>query len=293
VWRALTDAAELRAWFAEHAEVDPRPGGAWRFWGRHSLGVPTPDDADQRIAALEPQRRLAFAWTWCGVPTRVELALEPREWREFAIGTDPPSRPPEPGCALTVTQSFDGTLPFPRPEHLADDHWRLAVANLFAHLDGSDVVLPDYADPAPEVRRSILVAASPAAVFRALTEPALLNRWFAADARVDLRVGGWLDPGWAGEAQRTEPGDPGAPGEGALRILELVPDHRLVLAWPDWRGSPDVPMQRVSFELTPEGSSTRVELVHSGFVRAVDRSDYLQGWAGFLGALSRVAASLP
>jgi uncharacterized protein YndB with AHSA1/START domain len=285
VWRALTDAGELRAWFAEHAEVDLRPGGAWRFWGRHSLGVPTPDAADQRIEALEPERRLAFTWTWSGVPTRVELLLEPREWREFALGSEPPSRPPEPGCALTVKQSFAGTLPYPRPAHLAEDHWRLAIANLFAHLDGSAVSLPDCDDPAPEVRVSLFVAARPATVFRTLTEPALLDRWLASSARVDLRVGGAIDLGWSGG------GDGETPGEGALEILELVPDRRLVLAWPDWRGSADVPMQRVSWELTASGAGTRVELRHTGFVRAVDRSDYFQGWAGFLGGMARVAAS--
>jgi uncharacterized protein YndB with AHSA1/START domain len=36
VFAALTDAAELEQWFAEHAEVEPQLGGAYRFWGKHT-----------------------------------------------------------------------------------------------------------------------------------------------------------------------------------------------------------------------------------------------------------------
>jgi uncharacterized protein YndB with AHSA1/START domain len=291
VWRALTAPEALRAWFAEHADVDPRVGGAWRFWGRNSLGVPTPDAADQRIVALEPEKLLAFTWTWSGVPTRVELALEPKEWKEFTLGSNPPLRPNAPGCAVTVRQSFAGTLPYPRPESLADDHWRLALANLFAHLDGAEVSLVDHTDSdcgGPEVRLSIFVAAPPAAVFRALTEPALLDRWIGSGARIDPRVGGGVDLGWSG-CGGPGAGEPADLAASPMKILELVPDRRFAISWPDWRGDASVPMQRVTWDLAPENSGTRVELRHTGFVRAVDRSDYFQGWSSFLEALASVA----
>ena len=289
VWTALTDPDALRAWFAEAVELDLRVGGAYRFFGRYSLGVPDAGTADQTITALEPERQLAFTWTWSGVPTEVELALEPDEWREFTVGSNHPRRANEPGCKVTVTQRFDGLLPFPRPEHLADDHWRMALANLFAHLDGAPVLLADHADPEPEVHLSILVDAPPSAVFRALTVPELVDRWIGTGSRVDPRVGGGFDLGWSGCGAAESAPKP--LDECPVKIVTLESDRRLAITWPDWRGSPEVPDQRVEFELTPEGSGTRVELRHTGFVRSVDRSDYYQGWYGFLEAMADVAAA--
>ena len=45
VFRALTLPAELTRWFAEHAQIEPRCGGVYRFWGRHTLGTPPHDEA--------------------------------------------------------------------------------------------------------------------------------------------------------------------------------------------------------------------------------------------------------
>jgi len=45
-------------------------------------------------------------------------------------------------------------------------------------------------------RLSIEIEAPPSAVFRALTDPEQLNRWMAAAARVEPRVGGVFDLGW-------------------------------------------------------------------------------------------------
>jgi uncharacterized protein YndB with AHSA1/START domain len=56
VWDALTDPAELAAWFGAEAEVDLRVGGAIRFrW---------PDGTERRglIVDLDPPRRLSFRW---------------------------------------------------------------------------------------------------------------------------------------------------------------------------------------------------------------------------------------
>lgn len=208
------------------------------------------------------------------------------------MGSNPPRRPNCPGCKVTVTQRFEGTLPFPRPEHLADDHWRMALANLFAHLDGAPVLLADHDDPTPEVRLSLVIDAPPSAVFRALTVPELVDQWIGIGSRVDLRVGGGFDFGWSGcGAPESEPKPL---DECPVKIVVLEQDRRLAITWPDWRGSPDVPDQEVRFELTPEGpggKQTRVELLHTGFVRSVDRSDFTQGWYGFLEALADVAAS--
>lgn len=56
VWDALTDPAELAAWFGADAEVDLRAGGAIRFrWA---------DGSERRglVIDVDPPRRLAFRW---------------------------------------------------------------------------------------------------------------------------------------------------------------------------------------------------------------------------------------
>ncbi len=41
VFAALTTAAELERWFAEHVEVDARAGGVFKSWGRFTYGAPS------------------------------------------------------------------------------------------------------------------------------------------------------------------------------------------------------------------------------------------------------------
>jgi len=56
VWDALSDPAELAAWFGADVQIDLRPGGAVRFaW---------PDGAERRglIVDLDAPRRLAWRW---------------------------------------------------------------------------------------------------------------------------------------------------------------------------------------------------------------------------------------
>jgi uncharacterized protein YndB with AHSA1/START domain len=93
---------------------------------------------------------------------------------------------------------------------------------------------------------------SPAKVWRALTEPALLAEWLLPV--VDLR----LEPG-ATFMFRTQP-YPGWDGTVSCRVLEIEPERKLSYAW-------TVPFLEtvVTFTLTPTASGTRLSLVQSGF----------------------------
>ncbi|NVJ23343.1 MULTISPECIES: SRPBCC family protein [Myxococcus] len=271
VFRALTDAAELRHWFSAHAEVEPRLGGTYRFWGKATLGAPGEPTRDQVVTTLEPGRRLGFGWTIQGVPTEVTYTLQPGE------GPDT--------CSLEILHAVRGQLPYRRPRHVIDDLWRIHTGNLKDHLrEGTQITLPDFTSGAPEVRASIEIAAPPAKVYRALLVPELMNRWLFGAARVDVDRGE-ISYGWSYTCEgRTVAGGP-------TRILEKVENERLVTDWPDWRGEPDKPMSRVTWllESLEEGRRTRVTVIHDRFELPVDRSDYLQGWAGFLGMLAKVA----
>lgn len=265
VFGALTRADELRRWFAQHVDLNLAPNGPYRFWGKHTLGNPPERDARQALTRLEPGRALGFTWTLYGVPTSVDIALA-------ADGEV---------TRLTLRHHVNGELPLPRPKELIEDHWRLAFGNLAAHLaGGSGIVLPDYADPAPEVRLSISVDAPREAVFRALIEPEMISQWFdAPSAVVEARTGGRYALGWTYKVD-------GQDVEGGpTKILELVPNEKLVLDWPDWRGDASVSGQKITFYLEPEGAGTKVTLVHSGFGRTADISDYPFGWVYFIGKL--------
>jgi len=268
VFAALTEADELGRWFAERVDLSLAPNGRYRFWGRHTLGNPPERDARQALTRLEPGRALGFTWTLYGVPTSVDIAL--------AADGD--------ATRLTLHHHVEGELPLPRPKELIYDHWLLAFGNLAAHLRGGNgIVLPDYADPAPEVRLSISIDAPREAVFRALIEPAIIKEWFdSATPIVEPRQGGRYALGWKYQVDgRDVEGGP-------TKILEIIPNEKLVLDWPDWRGDKTVTGQKITFHLEPEGAGTRVTLVHSGFGRTADIGDYPFGWSYFIDKLGAV-----
>lgn len=271
IFRALTDAGEMERWFAEHAKVEPKVGGRFEFWGRHTLGTPAEAEAGGRIEALESDRTLSFTWEVHGVPSTVTIGLSPEETE---LG---------PATRVAIRHDLEAAIGMPRPKELIDDWWRFNLGNLAAHAAGhGEVLRVDFDDPSPEIQLSMEMAASPEKVFRALTEPDALNRWMAQGAKVDLREGGRYDLGFTPEAYDGPP----------MRILELVPNEKLVISWLDWRGDASVPEQSVTWLLEPSGQGTRVTLIHSGFVRAVDLSDYPFGWGHFLGRLEEVSAEL-
>lgn len=276
VFHALTSERELETWFAEHARVEPRVGGAYRFWGRHTVCTPDEDEADGTITTFEPDARLAFEWRVCGTPGSVTFTLTPEETE---MG---------PATKVAVRHALDAHLDRPRPRDLIDDWWRLVLGNLTAHVVGKGEVLrPDFTDPDPEIRLSMSVDAPPSAVFRALIEPDALREWMGApDPVVEPRTGGRYELGWKYEVDGQEVSG------GPMEILDIVPDELLRVSWPDWRGNSAVPTQTITWRLEPEGAGSRVTLVHSGFTRAVDFSDYPFGWGHFMSEMARVAVRL-
>lgn len=71
VWRALTEAEELRRWFPVDARVEPGPGGSvWLSWGPGS-------EAQSRIEIWDPKRRLRLVSEWPGGEgTPIRMAVD-------------------------------------------------------------------------------------------------------------------------------------------------------------------------------------------------------------------------
>ncbi|HYD87034.1 MAG TPA: SRPBCC family protein [Vitreimonas sp.] len=271
VFAALTDADELKQWFAEHAEVSPELGGAYRFWGRHTYGTPSREEANGRITKFAPSQALAYTWRIHDRDSEVSFVLE----------GDPDNAE---GTVLKGAHSFAEAPAINRAKEMIDDLWRFNWGNFSAHVGaGMGKMLVDYSDPDPNVTLSIYIDAPPSAVFRTLIDPEKIQQWFGVAAAVDPQLGGdWhLKMEFEKDGQKMT-----AP---PMKILEYVENERLAITWPDWRGDKSVPDQRVLWKLKPEGAGTRVDFLHDGFVRAVDVSDYPFGWGWFLSRITAVA----
>ena len=103
---------------------------------------------------------------------------------------------------------------------------------------------------------------SPAKVWRALTDPALLAEWLLPVFDLELEPG-------AAFTFKTQP-HPGWDGSVNCRFLEIEPQRKLSYRWVV------VDMDTVvTFTLTPTASGTRLSLVQSGF-----RPDQKQNFGG-------------
>jgi uncharacterized protein YndB with AHSA1/START domain len=124
VWRALTTADGLSAWFGERASIDLRPGGAATMSFAGGMTV------DMRIERVEEPTVFAYTWRLPDLPdddprrTYVEFSLEPD-------GS---------GTRLRVVESGFAQLPITTRRETYDSHsegWSRELAELAEHLDGA------------------------------------------------------------------------------------------------------------------------------------------------------------
>ena len=96
VWRALTQADQLAAWFGTHASIDLRPGGEVVFTWDGSTG---PRGVNRGVIEIvDPPRRFAFRWQ--SQPEDVPMTLV-----EFTLERHPL------GTRLRVVESGFASLP--------------------------------------------------------------------------------------------------------------------------------------------------------------------------------------
>jgi uncharacterized protein YndB with AHSA1/START domain len=120
-----------------------------------------------------------------------------------------------------------------------------------------------------EIRTDSFVAHPPAKVWRALTDPVLLARWLMPN-NFEARLGHQF-------TFRTDP----VPAQGFdgvvhCEVLALEPPSLLRISW---AGGPGL-NTTVTWRLTPEGTGTRLLLVHDGFD---DTDQHQQATMGILG----------
>jgi uncharacterized protein YndB with AHSA1/START domain len=121
------------------------------------------------------------------------------------------------------------------------------------------------------------IAAPRAEVFRALTEPAVLDTWWTTSSESDPRPGGAFRYTWEFEDASRNHVQSGA--------YHAVEDGRSV-SYP-WEAGGET---TVTFRLEDAGDGTRLTLEHTGFSDDEAREHHDQGWGGFLNNLKSVMA---
>lgn len=249
VHHALTDAAAMRSWLAEYAEVDlPH---RYEFWGRYT---PEGDAPHQRPLRVD-DHTLRFSWLLDGEDTTVEITLAEES--------------PE-STAITLTQShmpsWEDAMAGTSIRSVLHTFWSLAIANLVDHLEGRPLN-PKCDFTSPEMRAGVLIDAPRNAVYDSLIEPEQFQRWFGAKVDIEPHVGGRFSMG----GFELDP-------VGA-KILELEPGQKMTMAWPDG--------MTASWELAESEGKTRLTFVQSGFDTGNPPYGAWMGWLGGVAELRR------
>ena len=135
---------------------------------------------------------------------------------------------------------------------------------------------------------NVEIAAPPERVFRALTSPEEIVRWWGSEELYkttkwtsDFRVGGE----WCAEGQ----GSDGSKFTVAGKYLEIDPPRKIVQTWqPDFD---DNQVTTITYVLEPIDAGTRVTLRHDGFAtRAQSCRNHAIGWENVLNWLSGFVA---
>ncbi len=247
VWHALTDPAELAAWFGVTADLAIEEGAegswAWEGTGRFAVRVEAVDigrylrirgsiDAD---VDLDEARSLVTEWTIVERPGGGTI-LHIRE-TGFRDGA---SRHGNVVGWLDVASGLS--------RHLASEPWEAGV------------------------RRTYTLRSAPARVWRAFADPDEFRRWWAGDEPVPLeegREGSWVWPGM---------------GRFAMRIDAVEPER--YLAW-RWTPEPETPLEAAATVLRTQwvfvardDGGTDLHLFESGFTEPEGWRLNSSGWDG-------------
>ena len=149
------------------------------------------------------------------------------------------------------------------------------------------IITPDQDAIVSEIR----IAAPPERVFRALSDPGELKRWFSGPEcpakfwKMDARVGGQY-------SYSTEKGSIAVNGVSEFEchgeILECDPPRLLVYTWiANWHDDKSA-RTVVRWDLEKQGSGTHVKVTHSGLANLpIARKDYSGGWTGVVEMLKK------
>jgi uncharacterized protein YndB with AHSA1/START domain len=141
------------------------------------------------------------------------------------------------------------------------------------------------------IHLNALLSIPPARAFEYFTRPDLLTDWLTAAAEVDPKVGGKYELFW-------EPADRENNSTIGCRITAMQANQLLAFQWRSpkqfktFANGAD-PLTHVVVSFVPEGSGTRIHLVHSGWRSSSDWEEARiwqeRAWDGAIKELERIA----
>jgi uncharacterized protein YndB with AHSA1/START domain len=245
--KAITEPDLMTEWLAETVEAAP---DRYEFWGRY---VPRGDRPRQRPISIDPDRGVRFTWDLDGPePSEVDLTVEPDGERGSVVMLTHTGYPDD---SFTALSAF----------------WHLALANLGARGEGYPTTPPlDFTLPAHgEALVRTVIAVPPEEVYACLLDAEQVGRLTGTTATIEPEVGGRYDLGWE---------------RGPVRIVELVPDRALALAWQQ----PDGPETVARWDLRTSHGHTYLTLVHGDFTDDALAEDLRRRWVPLLVELKRM-----
>lgn len=146
------------------------------------------------------------------------------------------------------------------------------------------------------IERDILVEAPVEAVWRTVTEPEQISRWFSDATEIDLRPGGEGTLTWGDRATSK-------PMTVRISVETVERPRRFSFRWvhPEGVEAREGNSMLVEFTLTPEGEHTRLRVVESGLLavewpeeqKATYADEHSKGWDVHLARLRGYLARQP
>jgi uncharacterized protein YndB with AHSA1/START domain len=283
VFKAWSSAEHIKRWFAPEgcsvpeAEVDFRPGGVFAT----RMQLPTGEDHWVRgtFDEISPPDRLTFT---AGVTFGGE--------KRFTAHTVVAFADEGMGTRMTVTQAYDIHDPaFVFAVEGAAEGWRTTLDKL-----AREVARIEAAEPRSVVHAIFSLErvydASPALVFRALSDQAAKARWFEGgdgwtlvEREMDVRPGG---------RERVKGRWPsGLVTTFDAVYFDVVPNRRLVYGYEMRLDARKISVSLATLELAPAGAGTRLKLTEQGaFLDGYDDAGSREHGTGLL--LDRLGTSL-
>lgn len=125
-----------------------------------------------------------------------------------------------------------------------------------------------------EIIKTIVIAAPPQAVFKALTDEKELTKWFPDQVKLEPKAGGMM------QFKFFEDGKENHRVEG--KVLEVIPNKKISYSWKN-TSDPDFPKTTVTWTLEDMGGKTKVTMVHAGFdPKSEWHRLHSMGWSYFI-----------
>jgi len=127
-----------------------------------------------------------------------------------------------------------------------------------------------------------VVSAQRERVFRAWTDPVLIEKWFAPAGMTPVGVEASPVVGGSYRIGMRQPG--GKTNFVSGKYIEIVPPERLVFTWA-WQSDPPEAASLVTVEFFEQGSATRLVLTHVKLPDHAAQEDHRRGWEACLDQL--------